>query len=103
MSSTEQHNQVIEHPAIDAMLSEAKLAAADPKPSIEEIRQAIADEAWRREGSQRALLIAGLIDAPIGTEVRQIVTLDAAVRFIDACLNQPLEVAKRLQKQGRPK
>lgn len=91
-----EHNQQIEHPAIDKLLSEAKLHAADPKPSIEEMRQAIADEAWRREGSQRARLIAGMNDAPIGSEMRQIVVLDAAVRFIDAVINQPADVAKRL-------
>lgn len=92
---------VTDYPAIDKALSEAKMDAADPKPSIEEIRSAIAQEAFERESTQRALMILAAPGAPSPEVMRQIAVLDAGVRFIDACINQPLEVAKRLQKQSR--
>ena len=95
-----------EYPAIDTALSDAKAVAADPKPSIEEIRDAIAREAFERESTQRALMILAAPGAPAPEVLRHIAALDAGVRFIDACINQPFEVAKRLapdyfKKRGR--
>lgn len=92
---------VTEYPAIDKALSEAKLEAGDPKPSIAEIRDAIAAEAFEKECTQRALMVLAQPGAPAPDAMRRIATLDAAVRFIDACIYQPAEVAKRLQKQNR--
>lgn len=90
-----------EHPNIARDLSEAMLAAADPKPTLAEIRDAISYEAWRQENTQKNLMIMGASGAPSRDALRHIAKLDAAVRFFDACTYQPLEVAKRLQKQAR--
>lgn len=80
----------------ERMISEAKLDAAALKPSPAEIRQTIADEAWRLESTQRALLVGGLRSAPCVDVMRRIAILDAGVRFLDACIHQPAEVARRL-------
>jgi len=80
----------------ERLISEAKLDAAAPKPSPAEISQAIADEAWRLESTQRALLMGGLRAAPCPDVMRRIAVLDAGARFLDACIHQPAEVARRL-------
>ena len=86
----------IDNPEIEKIISQAKIDAGVPKPSPSEIRHAIADEAARREGTQRAMLIAGMVAAPMAEEMRTIALLDAGVRFMDACILTPNEVAKRL-------
>lgn len=79
---------------ITKMIAAAKEEAT--KPTSDEIRCALAEEAFRAESVQHAMISAGMIEQPMKSQIEYIVRLDAAVRFFDACKYQPREVARRL-------
>lgn len=88
-----------DHPAIDKMIADAVEQASNPKPKLADMMMAVTFEALNLEMSQRAFLIAALRSEPSAAEIKRIALLRSTARFLDACLYQPNEVAKRLSKK----
>lgn len=88
-----------DHPAIDRMIAEAIEAASAEKLTLADMAMAVSFEAMNLEMSQRALLISALRAEPSAAEIKRIATLRSTSRFLDACIYQPTEVAKRLNKK----
>lgn len=86
---------------IDEMIEEARIAVGDPKPELAEMISAVADEANRTEGSQRAMLLGELRTKVDHDAMRRVVCLDAVHSFLTACVERPGDVAKRLNKKAQ--
>lgn len=83
---------------INEMIEDARSIAADPKPGLAEMISAVAGEANRTEGSQRAMLLGELRTKVDHEAMRRVVCLDAVHSFLTACVERPNDVATRLKK-----
>lgn len=80
---------------------EAKEAACDPKPTLLEMIDAVQAEAADTEARQLSLLLTGDRAAPYAPALRRMAVLDACARFLQACVERPDDVAKRLRTKSR--
>ena len=73
------------------------LVCVNPK-SMDEMIDAIADEASRTESSQRALLIAGMRFNPYLPAIRRVVVLDAVYSLLKAIKDRPRDVVRWIER-----
>lgn len=84
---------------VDAIFAEAKLAAMNPKPTLQEMIAAICDAANRLEDGQRALMRAGVRREPHAPYMRQAAILDAAQKFL-LLVDTKRDAVKRVLRGG---
>lgn len=83
------------------IVREAVDAAATPKPTLAEMADACAAQAYAIESDECHMILFGARRAPRPERVRQAAIFDALNRFLEACQTQPKEVARRLNGGGR--
>lgn len=88
-------------PEIARKMLEAKEAALDPKPTLPEMIDAVQADAADTEARQLSLLLTGDRATPYAPALRRMAVLDACARFLQACVDRPDEVAKRLTSKRR--
>lgn len=86
---------------IEQMIQDAKAFAADPKPLLPEMVEYLGIKAASIEASQRGWLAGGVYSEPDHRAMREVVVLDAIHSFLEACIQRPGEVARRLNNQRR--
>lgn len=82
------------------IVREAVEAAAAPKPTLADMAEACAATAYAIESDECHLILFGARRAPRPDRIRQVVIFDALQRFLEACQEQPNEVARRLRAGG---
>lgn len=72
----------------------------EAKPSLDEMIVQVGDDLWTVYGSQRARLMAGMLDAPMPEQIKRIAVYTALRKFLERVKYQPGSVAEQLKKKG---
>jgi hypothetical protein len=70
------------NPAIEKLMSDARVAAMEPKPTIDEMIEVVMAEAADREGRQQRMLYTADRSQPYAPAMREVAILDALARFL---------------------
>lgn len=72
----------------------------ETKATLDEMIQQVDADLWQVQGSQRARLIADMMQRPMPDQIRRIAVYNALYSFLLMIKQRPGEVARTLQKRG---
>jgi hypothetical protein len=72
----------------------------EAKPTLDEMIQQVDADLWQVQGSQRARLIADMMERPMPDQVRRVAVYTALHSLLQLIKQRPAEVARQLQKRG---